>query len=200
MTTINQTVTKTNYLVKIAVLAAVSAILMIFIEIPLPFFPAFLKLDISDLPALIGGFALGPMAAFLIALIKNFVHFVLKNDGTGGIGNLANFIVGAGFTVPAAMIYQHKKSIKGALMGMSVGIVAMALLGAAANYWLLIPAYAKLMPLEAIIAMASEANPNITDVKQYVLYAVIPFNIVKALVVSALTLPLYKRISHILHK
>jgi riboflavin transporter FmnP len=116
------------------------------------------------------------------------------------VGNLANLIVGVGFTVPAAMIYQQKKSLKGAMVGMSVGIITMAVLGAIANYWLLIPAYTKLMPLEAIIAMASEANPNITDVKQYVLYAVIPFNVVKAVVVSMLTLPLYKRISFILHK
>ncbi len=190
----------TSAMVKVGMLAGLAAVLMIFLEIPVIFFPSFLRVDLSELPALLGGFALGPVAALFIELIKNVLHFILKNDGTGGIGNLANFIVGVGLTVPAAFIYKRYKSFKGALAGMVIGLVTMLVFASAANYWLLIPAYAKLIPLEAIISMAAEANPSITDVKTYVVYAVIPFNALKALLVCGLTMLTYKRLSPLLHK
>lgn len=186
-------------LVKIGILSAIAVVLM-FIEFPLPLFPAFLKIDVSDLPALIGGFALGPVAGIFIELMKNILHILLKGTSTGGVGELANFLIGIGFVVPASVIYLMNKTKKGALWGMLAGTVVMGIFGAFANYYIIIPLYQKIMPLDAIINMAAQANPGIVDVKTYVLYAVIPFNAIKSIIISALTLLLYKKVSGILHR
>ncbi len=191
---------KVRDIAKIAVLSAISIVLMVFVEIPIPMFPAFLKVDLSDLPALIGAFAMGPLTGVIIEFIKNVFHFFIKNDGTGGVGNLANFIVGIGFVCPAAVIYFRNKSKKGALIGMGVGIISMAILSSLANYYIIIPLFAKLYSMEAILEMMSQANKAIVDIKTYVLYAVIPFNILKAVIISTITLLIYKKVSPILHK
>lgn len=188
-------------IVKIGLLSAIAFILML-LELPLPLFPAFLKMDLSDLPALIGGFALGPLAAILIEFIKNALHFIFKSE-TGGVGNLANFIVGISFTVPAAMIYMKGKNRKGAILGMFIGTLSMAIVAAIANYYILIPFYVKLYfggDLDSILAIMAQANKNITDIKTYIMYAVIPFNIVKALITSVIAFLVYKKVSGILHK
>ncbi|HZJ83118.1 MAG TPA: ECF transporter S component [Clostridia bacterium] len=184
---------------KIGLLSAIAFVLML-LELPIPLFPVFLKMDISDLPALIGGFALGPVASIIIQLIKNIFHFIMKNDGTGGAGNLANFIVGISFTVPASIIYLKNKNRSGAQIGMIVGTITMAILSSLANYYVLIPLYAKLYSMEAIMAMMAQANKNMVDVKAYVVYGVIPFNLMKAILTSIVTLLIYKKVSPILHK
>lgn len=184
---------------KISLLSAIAFLLMVFVEFPLPLFPAFLKFDLSDLPALIGGFAMGPVTGIIIEFIKNLLHFFF-NSTTGGIGNLANFIVGIGFVVPAAMVYSARRSRKGALIGMAVGTVVMTLLASLANYYILIPLYAKVYSMDAILNMMAQANKAIVDIKTYIVYAVIPFNILKAVVVSAITLFIYKKVSPILQR
>lgn len=188
-----------NGIVKLGLLSALAFVLML-LELPLPLFPVFLKLDISDLPALIGGFALGPMAAIIVEFIKNIFHFILKNDGTGGAGNLANFIVGISFTVPAAIIYMRNKSKNGAIMGMVVGTVLMVILSSFANYYVLIPLYAKLYSMDVVMELMTQTNKKITDVKTYVAFSVIPFNLIKAVITSIITLLIYKNVSPILHK
>lgn len=189
-------------IVKVGLLSAIAFVLML-LEFPMPIFPAFLKMDISDLPALIGGFSLGPMAAIIIEFIKNIFHIIFKNDGTGGVGNLANFLVGISFTVPAAIVYIRNKTRRSALIGMVLGTLFLVLLSSLANYYVLIPFYTKLYfdgNLENLLAVMAAANKNITNVKLYVLYAVIPFNLIKALVTSLITLLIYKRVSPILKK
>lgn len=185
-------------IVKVGMLSAIAFILML-LEFPLPLFPAFLKFDISDLPALIGGFALGPLAAVLIEFIKNVFHFIFKPGSTGGSGNLANFIVGAAFTAPAAYIYLKNKSKKGALIGMGVGTVFLLLVSSLANYYILIPLYAKLYSMEVVMALMTQIK-YIVDIKSYVIYAVLPFNLIKAVVISLITLFIYKSVSPILRK
>ena len=188
-----------NYLTKVAMLTAIAVVLM-YLELPLPIFPAFLKIDISDLPALLGGFALGPLAAVIIQLLKNIIHFIVKNDGTGGIGNLANFLVGCALAVPAAIIYFRNKKLKFAIIGMVVGVFCIVAVAALANYFLLWPLYVKLIGFDALVGMSSEANDKINSVGTYILYAVVPFNAIKGIIVCVITGFIYKPLSKILHK
>ncbi|SMP67275.1 ECF transporter S component [Anoxynatronum buryatiense] len=188
----------TSQLTKISALAVMAYVLM-FLEFGLPFFPGFLKVDFSDLPALIGAFAMGPVAGILIQLVKNMIHFITKS-WSGGVGELANFIVGVFYVVPAALIYHYKKDQKHALIGMLVGTVCMTVLGSTANYFVLIPMYSQFMPLEAIIEMGAVINPRIVDVKTLVLYGIAPFNFFKGMMIAGMTLVLYKRISPLLKK
>ena len=189
----------TGFITKVGMLSAIALALM-WLEIPLPLFPAFLRIDFSDVPALIGGFAMGPVAALVIELIKNGLHFVLKNDGTGGIGNLANFIVGAALVVPAAWYYVKHKNRKGAYIGMSFGVVSMIIAAVLMNWYVLIPLYGKLMGLEAVWGMAQEANKNIVDIKSYIVMAIVPFNFIKALITCLIAAFAYKKLSPLLHK
>lgn len=189
---------KLNYLIKTSLLGVI-AFLIMFLETPIMFFPEFLKIDLSDIPAIIAGFSLGPIFGVLVELIKNLLH--LLRTSTFGVGELANFLVGIALVVPASIIYHRNKSKKNAIIGLGVGTLVMALMGGIANIYILIPAYSKLMgyPLEAIIAWASQVNSLIVDLNSYILYAIIPFNIIKGIVVSIITLVIYKKISKILH-
>ncbi len=190
----------TSYIVKVGLLSAIAFILMAYLEFPLPIFPAFLKFEIGDLPALIGGFALGPGASVLIVLFKNVFHFFLKPGNTGGVGNLSNFLVGVAFVLPAAIFYAKNKTKRGAVYGLMLGIISKVVMGSITNYYIIIPLYQHIIPLEQIIGMAAKANTKIVDVKTYILYAVVPFNLIQSLVISAITLLIYKKISPILHK
>lgn len=186
-----------SQMTKIAMLSVLAFILMQ-IELIVPIFPAFLKIDISDLPALIGAFAMGPLAGVAIEAVKNMLH--LFQTSTGGVGELANFVVGIGIVVPAAMIYKRNKSKKSAIIGLAVGTIVMAIIGALANYFVMIPFYTNFMPIDAIIGMGSAVNESIVSLETLVLYGITPFNIFKGIVLSLLTLLLYKRISPILHR
>lgn len=188
----------TSNMIKIALLAVISFLVM-FIEFPLPFFPPFLKIDFSDLPALIGGFAIGPFAGVMIELIKNLLHFVFKTS-TGGVGELANFVIGSALIFPAAVIYHKNKSRKNAVYGLIVGSIAMGIVGGLANYYVLIPFYSKFMPIDVIVSSAAALNSLVTDLKSLIIYGIVPFNIIKALIVSIVTLSIYKKVSVILHK
>ncbi|NMA95525.1 MAG: ECF transporter S component [Clostridiales bacterium] len=188
----------TNYIVKVALLSTIAFILMAYLEFPLPLFPAFLKFDVSNLPALIGGFALGPLAGAIIVFLKNIFHFIFKSDGTGGVGNLSNFLVGAAFVLPASVIYIKNRTKKGAIYGIIAGIISKVFVSSLTNYYIIIPLYSRLMPIEKIIEMAAMANTKIVDIKTYIIYAVIPFNFIQGVVLSAITLAIYKKISPIL--
>ena len=188
-------------LTKISVLAAVAAVLML-IEFPLFFAPEFYKLDLSEVAVLIGGFALGPVPAVFIEFIKILLNFALNGTVTGGIGEVANFIIGCSFVLPASTIYYKNKTMKSAIIGMAVGVLSMAVVGSLANYFVLLPVYAKIfgMPIQVFIDMGNALNKSIVDLKSFVLFAVIPFNLVKGIIVSAVTILIYKRISPVLHK
>ena len=184
---------------KIAILGALSFVLMI-IEIPLPFFPDFLKIDASDLPALVGGFALGPVAGVLIVLIKNILH--LPQTSSIYVGELANFVVGASLVLPASLLYYRTKTKKMAFLGLCIGIVTMAISGALMNLFVMLPLYTRLygMPMEVLVSLGTKVNSNITDLTTFILYAIVPFNLIKGFVISTITLVIYKHISPILHK
>ncbi|QXM05205.1 ECF transporter S component [Crassaminicella indica] len=185
-----------NGLTKISILSVFAYVIM-FIEIPIFFLPGFLKIDFSDLPALIGGLALGPAAGIMIEFIKNLLHFITKTT-TGGVGEFANFLVGIALIIPASISYQKYRTKKGAMAGIIVGVITMSVVGALANYYMLLPFYAKVMPLEQIISLSAAANDAIVDIKTLVLYGVVPFNLIKGIMVAILTGFLYKKLSPIL--
>lgn len=187
--------TPLNKLIKVALLSAIAYILM-FAELALPIFPNFLKLDVSDLPAIIGALALGPIYGVAVELIKNLLH--LMQTTSGGVGELANFLVGTALIVPAGLIYQVKRTKLGAGLGLGIGVLTMALMGALANYYILLPFYQSMMPIEAIIEWASAVNSNITSLWTLILYAIVPFNLFKGALISIVTMLIYKPISPLL--
>jgi riboflavin transporter FmnP len=171
-----------------------------YLEFSVPLFPAFLKFDLSDVPALLGGFALGPLAGTVIELIKNLLFLFIKGTTTGGVGELANFVIGTAWVVPAAIIYRKNKTKKNAIKALVAGAVSMVVAAALLNYFVMLPLYAKIMPIEAIIAMGSAVNPNIVSFETLVLFGITPFNIFKTSIVSVVTALMYKKVSPVLHK
>ena len=176
-----------------ALLAAVASILM-FLNFALPIFPSFIKMDISDVPALIATFAIGPHAGVLVELIKNTIN--LTHTATGGVGELANFSIGVAFVVPAGLIYKRNKTLRGAVIGLVAGLFSMTFTAAVANYYVLIPLYSYFMPMETIIGMYRAINPYADTLFKVILMSVVPFNLLKGTLVTVLTLGLYKRLSH----
>ena len=192
--------TNVKMLVQIAMLSAVAAVLML-VEFPLPFLaPSFYQLDFSEVPVLIGAFAMGPLAGAAIELVKILMNFVLNGTVTAGIGELANFLMGCALVVPAGMIYRRVKNKKYAMIGMATGTVCMAVAAAVLNAFLLLPAYGKAfgMPVEAFVDMGALLIPAIDDLFTFCLFSVLPFNLLKGILVSGLTLGLYKHIRRIL--
>lgn len=191
----------THYVTYVAIFSALAGVLMLF-EIPLFFAPVFYKIDLSEIPVLICTFYLGPVAGVLTEMFKVLIKLLLKGTTTAFVGDFANFAVGCSFILPASMIYHAKKSRKTALIGMLVGTLVMTIFGSLFNAVYLLPKFAALygMPLDAIIGMGTQVNSRITNVSTLVLFAVVPFNLIKGVVDSILTGLLYKRISPILHK
>ena len=187
---------------QIGILSGIAFVLMA-AEFPLWFAPGFYRLDLSELPVLIGGFAMGPLAGVMIELIKVLLYFFLHGSSTAGIGDFANFLIGCSLVVPAALIYRFRKTKtrKHAIWGLSIGTVAMTAVGSLMNAFLLLPLYAAVfhMPMDALIAMGTKVNPSITDLTTFVLFAVAPFNLFKGVLVSCLTVLIYKKVSPILH-
>ncbi len=172
--------------------AALSTILMFF-EFPLPFLPPFLKIDFSSVPILIGSFLFGPLAAVAMAFVKSFVHFF--STTTGGVGELADFLVTSAFAATAGGIYRRNRTKKGAYLACLVGIGAIVVAGALANHFILIPAFSQVMPLEAIWEACRTLNPLITGEQSYILFGVVPFNLIKGVLITAVTLLVYKKLS-----
>ena len=186
-------------MVQIGMLAAVATVLMLF-EFPLWFAPSFYQLDFSEVAVLIGAFSMGLAAGVVIEALKILLNFLINGTITAGVGELANFIIGCGLIVPAALIYKRHKTKKNAVLGMAVGTVAMTVVGSLINYFVLLPVYSAALPLpmDALIGMGTKINPAIDGLWTFVLFAVAPFNLLKGVLVSLLTLLLYKHISPLL--
>ena len=184
-----------QYMTRIAILGALSAILFM-IEIPVV---AFYKLDVSTLPALLGAFSMGPMAGLAILAIKDV--FGLLHSGTMYVGELADFIMGAAYILPAALIYRCHKTRKNALIGVVVGTLAMIVVSVLVNWLIMIPFYMNAfgMPMTSIIGMAQATMPFVDTELELLLYVTAPFNLLKGIVLSALTFLLYKRLRPLLH-
>ena len=174
-----------NKTIKVSLLVAISVVLMYF---DFPIIPAFpwLQIDLSEVPALMGGFAYGPITGGIIVILKVILRFLLKGTGTAFVGEIANIIVGLALVVPAAYIYHRNKSKKTAIIGMFSGALVMQIAGILANIYILLPLYG--MQMEG----AALAN--------YVFLGIVPFNAVKALMVSVITYLLYKKVSRVIFK
>ncbi len=188
-----------KHVVLMGMFGALGAVLMLF-EFPLPFIaPSFYGLDLSEIPVLVGAFSMGPAAGVIIELVKILVKLVLKPTSTGFVGEFANVCIGCALVLPAAVIYHFNRTKKGAIVGMVVGTVCMALVGAVLNALVMLPFYSNFMPLESIIEAGAAINPAISNVWTFVFLAVAPFNLIKGAIVSLITTLVYKRISIIIH-
>ncbi len=189
-----------HYVAVTAMLSAVAAALM-FVEIPIPaLIPSFVKMDVSDLPSLLGSFSLGPVAGVIIAFVKNILHIVIKGTSSGFVGELCNFGLNAVFAITAGLIYKAHKSRKGAIAGSLLGAAAMGLFSVPLNYFLVYPAYAAAFGgMDLIIQAYQIILPSVDGLLECLLIFNLPFTFVKGLLCALLCFLIYKPLSPILH-
>lgn len=188
---------------KIAMIGVFSAIAMVLhvLDFAIPFLaPPFYKLDFSEIPALIGAYAFGPVAGIMIEFCKILLKLLVKGTSTAFVGDFANFVIGCSFILPASIIYLHKKSKKSALLGSVTGTLVMTVFGTLFNAVYLLPTFAKLYGLgeEAILDMARSIHANISGYLSLALLCVAPLNLIKGASVSLVTMLVYKKLSPIL--
>ena len=197
---ITDRILSTRKITMIGLFSAIAVILHMF-DFPIPFLaPGFYKLDFSEIPALVGAFAFGPVAGVMIEFCKILLKLVIKGTSTAFVGDLANFVIGCSLVLPASIIYMFKKTKKTAVLSCVAGSVFMTVFGTAFNGIYLLPAFAVMygMPMEAIIGMGAEINGNINSVATFVCFAVAPINVIKSVAASVVTLAVYKPLSPIL--
>lgn len=187
--------TSVRKLVQIGMLSAIAVVLMLF-EIPLPFAPSFYEIDFSEVPVMIGCFVMGPAAGASIELIKILLNLIINGTVTAGVGEAANFVIGCCMCLPAGLIYKYYRTRKGALIGMITGTLIMTIAGCFINAYVMLPTYAAAfqMPIDALVAMGTAINANITDLFTFVVLAVAPFNLLKGILVSLIVFLIYKKI------
>lgn len=185
----------TRKIVVTGLLAALSSVLM-YLNFALPFAPSYLKIDFSDFPALLASFSVGPFSGLAVCLIKNLVS--LPASSTGFVGELSNFLLSSAFVVTAGFYYKKHRSKKGAFVASVIGTVLMALTAIVTNYFLVYPAYSRIMPVEVIIGMSAKIIPWIDSVLKVVLVFNFPFTLLKGALNAIVTFILYKRISPII--
>jgi riboflavin transporter FmnP len=181
----------------VALFAAVSTVLM-FLSFATPFTPPYLKLDFSELPALLASFSLGPLYGVAVSFIKNLINVFFTT--TGGIGELSNFLLSTLFVFPAGLIYRRNRTKKTALLGALAGLLTMTLMSYFTNTFLVYPVYTKLYGIEAIVSMSSAILPSVDSTSDIILIFNLPFTFVKGLINTILTFLIYKRISPIIQK
>lgn len=188
----------TQNLSTMAILAAVASVLFL-IEVPIVPGVPFYKLDFSNLPVLLGTFAMGPVAGTLILAVKSIIG--LLHSSSQGVGELADFLMGAAMVIPAGLVYRRDKTRRGAVIGMAIGTVAATVVSVLANVYLMIPFYSAVyhMPVEQIIAMGQTLFPSMDSLWKFVLYITAPFNLVKWILISVVGILMYKPLSPLLH-
>ena len=200
-----------------AMLSAIAFVLM-FLEFQIPaLIPPFVKMDFSDLPALLGAFALGPVYGIVIEFVKNLLHILIKGTSSAGVGELFNFICGAVFAFVAGIIYLYRKPKsdsgltkeeirrKGrfaAILSSLLGALAMAVVSVPLNYFIVYPAYVVCygMPLDSIIGMYHEILPSAGGLFSCLVIFNLPFTFVKGILDALICFFIYKPLSPILHK
>ena len=187
-----------SLIAKLAILSAM-AVVLLYIEFPLLPATPWLKLNVSDVPTLLASFMFGPISGIVVNGVKVGVCLLIRGTSTAFVGDLANFLVGCSFVLPASILYQKLLSKKGAVASLALGTGVMTVFGSLFNAWFLIPRFAVMygLPLDAIIAMGTQVNGAITDLSTLVLLAVVPFNLLKGVLVSVLTFFLYKRVERL---
>ncbi|MCL1999103.1 MAG: ECF transporter S component [Turicibacter sp.] len=186
----------TAVMVRSALLGVIAALLMQ-LSFTIPIFPGFLSLDVSDLPALVGAITTGPLTGLLVMLIKNLLDPILFGTTTGGIGNLANFVIGTALVVPIGLVFRMRRDSVGYIVGSVVGLLSMLLAAGLMNYFVLIPLFSRIfIPIETIIAIAASmplpGSESIDSLLTLILLSIIPFNVVKGTLVIVLGYLLYR--------
>ncbi len=196
---IKERILNTRKVAMIGLFSALAVILHV-MDFPVPFAPPFYKLDFSEIPALLGTFAFGPVAGVMIEFCKILLKLLVKGTSTAFVGDLANFVIGCSFILPASLIYLFKKTKSRAIVGCVSGTLIMTVFGTAFNAIYLLPAFSKLygMPLDSIIAMGAEINGGVTGLVSFVCLCVAPMNLLKGTVASLVTMLIYKPLSPIL--
>lgn len=184
-----------RYMTVTAMLSAIAYILM-FLEFSVPFMPSFIKMDLSELPALIAAYAFGPVSGVLVCLVKNVLHLFITT--TGGVGELSNFILGAAFVLPAGLIYKRQHNKKAAVRGALLGVLIMGLVSIPSNYFLTYPVYYNFLPKEVVLSMYQAILPFVDSILECLIVFNLPFNILKGLFSVLITVKIYKYLSPIL--
>lgn len=197
MGTTNQTTKRVDIrkLTGTGMLSAIAFVLM-YLDFSVPFMPSFIKMDLSELPALIGAFAYGPVSGVLICLIKNVIHLAVTS--TGGVGELSNFLLGASFVLVAGLVYKYKKNRKSAIIGSIVGAFVMGVISIFVNYFLTYPIYYQFMPEDTILAAYQVIFSGVKNILQCLIVFNAPFTFLKGLLSVLITVLIYKRLSPIL--
>lgn len=186
-----------NSMTIVAMMSAIAFILQFF-EFSVPFMPGFIKLDLSDLPALIGTYAVGPIGGVLIALIKNLLH--LPQTSSACVGELSNFILNAIFILPAGILYRKKKTKRRALLGALLGAVLMAVVSVPSNYFVVYPVYYNFLSKEAILQAYQIIFPGVDSILDCLVVFNMPFTFLKAMISVVITMLIYKHISPLLKR
>lgn len=174
-----------------AMLSAIAFVLM-FLDTAVPIMPSFIKLDVSELPALMASFALGPVYGVIVCLIKNLIHLTITQ--TGGVGELSNFILGAAFVLPAGLIYHHKKTKTNAILGAVVGAIIMAAISFPSNLYIVYPVYYNFMPKEVIVEAYQAVAPfaKVDSIEKCLLMFNVPFTFIKGMISAIITVLIYQ--------
>lgn len=195
---------KTTRLVRllhISIFSAMATVVMLF-KIPVFFVPGFYKLDVSDAIVLISGFSLGPLAGLTTEALKILLFILIKGSSSLVVGQFADFIMGIALVLPSAIIYKKYRIFKGAVFSMIVGIFSLIIISSIVNYFLLIPLYEKLFSIseDSLVELGNSLNPFIIDKFTFVLFATCPFNLLKGVIVCAISLVLYKKLTATINK
>ena len=198
---ISEPVFNTRKVAMIGMFSAIAMILHLF-DFPLPFAPGFYKLDFSELPILVGTFAFGPAAGVMMEFVKILLKLLIKGTSTAFVGDLANFVIGCSFILPASVIYAFRKNKKSAILACITGTLIMTVFGTAFNAIYLLPAFSRLygMPLDQLLAMGTAVNPLAKEgsIVSFVAACVAPLNLIKGASVSLVTLLIYKPLSPVI--
>lgn len=186
---------------KVSILAALGAILML-IKIPLFFAPNFISLDLAEIPSLLASFSMGPILGFVTVVLKNLINIIINGSDTFFVGELSNIIVNGTFVIVAGIIYKHKKTFSNAIFSLVIATILMTLVATTSNYFFIFPFYAKLYgaPLSYFVEATHAINPLVNSYLDLMIFAIVPFNLIKGTIISILTCLIYKHVSPILKK
>ncbi len=183
---------KTKLIVRIAMLSAIAVVLS-FLDVQVPIFPSFLKLDVADIPAIIGAITLGPIPAITIVFIKNILHGLIGSS-SAGVGELANFLIGGALVLPLGIAMNKNKTTRNYIIGAIFGVIFMIISGSLLNVYVLLPMYEIAMnfPVDQVIAVSNAINPNVNGIWTYILFIIVPFNLIKGVAEMSLGFVLYR--------
>ena len=186
-------------MVKIAIFAAISGILMLF-KFPLPFAPSFMTVDFADIATLMSGFILGPVSGVLTVILKNLINLMLNGTTTAYVGELSNTIIGISFVLVSSLVYNRKKTMKGALLGLGLGILVMTAIATLSNYFIIFPMYGKIMGKSLDEFAQFVPLERVKNFKDMLVISIIPFNLVKGFLNALVTFLTYKKVSRLMKK